>query len=79
MFLLLDLLLSAILEGPLHNTSLRGSTLDMPALIELAPEVVKVLQLDQVPNLGERSRNDSTLGNGRGGGDPCRHDGLLRS
>jgi len=43
MLFLLDLLLSSVLESPLHNISLRGSTLHMTALVELAPEFVEVL------------------------------------
>lgn len=58
MLLLLDLLLGAILEGPLYDVRLRRSSLDMLALVKLGPEVMKVLQLDQMPDLGERSCND---------------------
>lgn len=79
MLLLLDLLLSSILESPLHNVGLRGCTLDMTALVELAPEFVEVLQFDQMPDLGERSGYNGALGDGRGGGDAVRHGRLLAS
>lgn len=58
---LLHFLLSAILKGPLDNVGLMRGTLDMMALFKLCPEVVKVLKLDQVPNLGERGSNDGGL------------------
>lgn len=41
--------MGTILESPLDNVGLGGSTLNMVALGELRPEVVEVLKLDQVP------------------------------
>ena len=61
MLFLLHLLLRAILEGPFDNISLRRDTLDMEALVKLRPEMVEVLQLDQVPYLSERGGNDGRL------------------
>ena len=61
MLFLLHLLLSAILKGPFDNVGLMGGTLDMMALVELCPEVVEVLEFDQVPDLGERGSNDGGL------------------
>lgn len=61
MLFLLHLLLSPILEGPLDDIGLMRGTLDMMALLKLCPEVVKVLELDQMPDLGERGSNDGGL------------------
>ncbi len=79
MLLLLDLLLSPILESPLHDISLRGGALDVITLVELAPELMEVLQLDQVPDLRERSCDDCAFGDGRGGWDAGSHGELLVS
>lgn len=59
--LLLHLLLSAILEGPFDDIGLMRDTLDMMALFEFCPEVMEVLELDQVPDLGKRGGNDGRL------------------
>ena len=61
MLFLLDLLHSAILEGPLDNVGFVRDTLDMMALVELCPELVEVLELDQMPDLGKRGGNDGGL------------------
>lgn len=45
MLLLLHLLYSAILEGPLDNVGLRASTLGLLARLERGPEVVEVSEL----------------------------------
>lgn len=58
MLFLLDLLYSAIFEGPLDDVGLVGDTLDVMALIELCPEMVEVLELDRMPDLGKRGGND---------------------
>lgn len=58
MLFLLYILLSAILEGPLDNVGFMRDTLDVMALVELCPEVVKILELNQVPDLGKRGGND---------------------
>ena len=46
----------------------------MMALIELGPEVVKVLKLNQMPDFGKRGVNYRRLCNGGGGGDAACHD-----
>ena len=61
MLFLLDLLHSTILEGPLDNVGFVRDTLDMMALVELCPELVEVLELDQMPDLGKRGGNDGGL------------------
>lgn len=61
MLFLLHLLHSAILKGPLDNVGLMRDTLDMMALFEFCPEVMEVLELDQVPDLGKRGGNDGRL------------------
>lgn len=61
MLFLLHLLLRAILEGPLDNVGLMRDTLNVVALVKLCPEVVKVLELDQVPDLGKRGGDDGGL------------------
>jgi len=43
MLLLLDFLLSTILESPLYYIRLRRSTLNMLALGKLGPELMKIL------------------------------------
>ena len=58
MLLLLDLLLSAIFEGPLDDVGLRTGTLDMLALGKLSPEMVEILELDKMPHLGEWGCNN---------------------
>lgn len=64
MLFLFDLLLSAILEGPLDDVSLMGDSLDVMALSQLCPEVMEFLKLDQMPDFGERSGNDRGLRDG---------------
>ena len=61
MLFLLHLLHSAILKGPLNNVGLMRDTLDVMALFEFCPEVVKFLELDQVPDLGKRGGDDGRL------------------
>lgn len=61
MLFLLHLLHSAILEGPFDNVSLMRDAFDVMALVELRPEVVEVLEFDQVPDLGERGGDDGGL------------------
>ena len=63
MLFLLHLLHSAILKGPLDNVGLMRDTLDMMTLFELCPEVVKVLEFDQMPDLGKRGGDDGRLCN----------------
>lgn len=61
MLFLLHLLLRAILEGPLDNVGLMRDTLNVVALVKLCPEVVEILELDQVPDLGKRGGDDGGL------------------
>lgn len=62
MLFLLHLLLRAILEGPLDNVGLVRDTLEVMALFKLCPEVVEVLEFDEVPDLGKRGGDDGRLG-----------------
>lgn len=71
MFLLLDIQDGPILERPLHNVRLRGCTLHVLTLLELAPELVEVLELDEVPDLTEWGGDDCRLADGGGSWD-CR-------
>ena len=43
---------------------------------ELGPELVKVWQLDQVPDIAEGSWDYRGFGDGRGSWDTGRHDGV---
>lgn len=76
--LLLDLEGLAVLEGPLDDVGLGGGTLDEVALLELRPELAEVLELDQVPDVAERSIDDGRLADGGGGGNGrhCEDEGL---
>lgn len=69
MLLLLDLEDSAVLEGPPDNVGLLGGTLDVLALVKGSPELGKVLDLDEVPDVGERGTDDGRLADGGGGRD----------
>ena len=73
MLFLLHLLLGAILKGPLDDVGLMRGTLDMMALLKLCPEVMKVLELDQMPDLGERGSNDGGFCDRGRSGDAARH------
>ena len=77
MLLLLDLLLSPILESPLYDIRLLRSSLDVLAFGQLGPEVVEVLELDQMPDIGEGGTDDGGFGDGGGRWDTGRHGGLL--
>ena len=74
MLLLFYFLVRTVLEGPLDNVSLRRSSLDMMAFGELAPEVVKFMQLNEMPDIAQRGGNDSRLGDGGGGWNATCHD-----
>jgi hypothetical protein len=52
--LLLDLDDGAVLELPLDNVGLLRGTLGVFGLVESRPELVEVLELDEVPDVGER-------------------------
>lgn len=53
MLLLLDLNDGAVLEVPLDNVGLLRGTLGVLGLLEGRPELVEVLELDEVPDVGE--------------------------
>lgn len=61
MLLLLDLDLAAILEAPAHDVGLLGGALDGLGLGERAPELAEVLELDVVPDVGERGCDKRTV------------------
>lgn len=73
MLFLLHLLLSAVLEVPFDNVGLGRDTFDMLTLVDLSPELVEFLKLNQMPDLGQRGGNYGRLCNGGRGGDPARH------
>jgi hypothetical protein len=52
--LLLDLDDGAVLELPLDDVGLLGGALGVLGLVESRPELVEVLELDEVPDVGER-------------------------
>lgn len=74
MLLLLDLKNGAVLERPLDDIRLRRGALDVLALVQLGPELVEVLELDHVPNMGKRSGDDGRFGDGGRSGNARRHD-----
>lgn len=76
MLLLLDGLLSAVLEDPLDYLGLRTGTLDFLSKLECSPEVVEGRKLDQVPDLREVGWDERALDNVGGCGD---HGGHLGS
>ena len=57
-FLLLYIQDGPVLESPLDHVGFGRCTLDMLTLLELAPEAVEVLELDEMPHLGERGGDD---------------------
>ena len=72
--LLLDLNDRAVLESPLDNIGLLVGVLDVLRRLEGRPELGEVLDLDQVPDVGQRGADDGRLADGGGGGDG-RHGG----
>jgi hypothetical protein len=56
--LLLDLNDGAVLESPLDNVGLLRGALDVLGAAEGRPELGEVLNLDQVPDVGERGADD---------------------
>lgn len=62
----------AILEGPLDNVGVGRGALDELALVELGPELGEVLELDEVPDMGEGRLDDDGLDDRGGGGDTSR-------
>lgn len=73
MLLLLDLNDGAVLESPLDNVGLLAGALDVLAGAEGRPELAEVLDLDEVPDVGERGADDGRLADRGGGGDGGRH------
>ena len=69
MLLLLDLNDGAVLEGPLDNVGLLRGALDVLGAAEGRPELGEVLDLDEVPDVGQRGLDDGRLSDGGGGGD----------
>jgi hypothetical protein len=67
--LLLDLNDGAVLESPLDNVGLLVGVLDVLRRAEGRPELGEVLDLDEVPDVGERGADDGRLADGGGGGD----------
>lgn len=82
MFLLLHLEDGAILEGPSDRLRLGRRALDPFALFEGRVKVGKIVQLDEVPHVGEGRLNDGRLDDGCRRGNARSHcsdacDGLL--
>lgn len=65
--LLLDLEDGAVLEGPLDDVGVGRGALDELALVEFGPEFGEILELDEVPDVGEGRLDDDGLDD-RGGG-----------
>ena len=72
--LLLDLEDGAVLEGPLDDVGVGGGSLDPFAGLEGRVELGEVLELDEVPDVGEGGLDDGGLVD-RGGGGDGRHFG----
>lgn len=68
MFLLFYIQDRPVLECPLDHVGFGRCALHMLTLLELAPETVELLELDQMPDLGERGGDDGGLADGGGGG-----------
>ena len=77
MLLLLDLNDGAVLEGPLDNVGLLRGALDVLGAAEGRPELGEVLDLDEVPDVGERGADDGRLADGGGGGDGRHGEGCV--
>jgi len=73
--LLLDLVDAAVLEGPLDQVGLLVGALDELGLGQGGPELGEILQLDEVPDVGEGRLDDDALEHRGGGGDGGRHFG----
>lgn len=73
--LLLDLNDTSVLESPPDHIGVLAGALDDLRGLERGPELVKVLELDVVPHVGEGSLDDGALQHGGRGGNSCaRHD-----
>lgn len=73
MLLLLYLENRLVFERPLDNVGLVGGSLDPLALLELRPELAEVLELDEMPDVGEGRLDDGRLADEGRGGDAARH------
>lgn len=67
----------AILEGPLDDIRLFARALDELALGDGGPELGEVLELDVVPNVGERGLDDGRFDDGGAGWDCSGHCACL--
>lgn len=67
MFLLLNLGDASVLESPLNHIGVAAGALDELGLVQGGPEVGEILQLDEVPDVGERCSDHGALDHGRGG------------
>lgn len=61
MLVLLELNDVAILEGPPHDVGLVAGSLDMLGLGDSRPELVKLLELDEVPDKRDGGLDNGTL------------------
>lgn len=81
MLLLLDIQNGSIIESPTSHIGLAADTLDEVRRLQSGPEVGKVVELDVVPDLGERGADDGALED-RGGRGDCgvggHSDGIFR-
>lgn len=75
MLVLLDLDDVAVLKGPPDNVRLVADALDVLGLLDGAPELVKLGELEKVPDVGEGGSDDGALNDlvGRGDGFLSRH------
>lgn len=73
MLLLLHIQNSPILESPLYDIRFRRSSLDVIGFLELGPKLMKVLELNEMPDLGEGGGDDGGFGDGGGGWDASCH------
>ena len=62
MLFLLNIQHRPILKRPLRNIGLRARTLDLFGFGEFRPEIVEVLEFDEVPHVGEGRGDDGGLG-----------------
>jgi hypothetical protein len=60
---------TAILEGPPDHVCLMASALDVLGLLDCGPEGMELGQLDEMPDVRERSPDNGALNHFVGGGD----------
>ena len=74
MLLLLHLQHRPVLKRPFHDVRLRRDfALHVLALVELGPELVEVLELDEVPDVRQAGPDHGGFGDRRGGWDAGCH------